>query len=165
MANLLLVGSINADSLVVQTCGTLPLAYQAGATRLDTVDVNGNKCTNAGSAGANQNVNINQILGAAVSPANALPTKSGTYSSAGASQYLLSVTTATALTPPAGSTIAEICTEAAAVRYRDDGTAPTASTGMPVAAGGCFQYAGPLAAIQFIAQTASSTTIDVSYYK
>jgi hypothetical protein len=33
-----------ADSLVVQTCGTLPLAYAPGATRFDTVDINGNKC-------------------------------------------------------------------------------------------------------------------------
>lgn len=33
-----------ADSLVVQTCGTLPLAYAPGASRLDTVDINGNKC-------------------------------------------------------------------------------------------------------------------------
>ena len=72
-ASLLPVGFTSADSLVVQTCGTLPLAYQAGATRLDTVDVNGNKCTNAGSAGANQNVNINQILGAAPSASNTLP--------------------------------------------------------------------------------------------
>jgi hypothetical protein len=71
-ASLLLAGSTSADSLVVQTCGTLPLAYQAGATRADTVDVNGNKCTNAGSAGANQNVNINQIIGAAPGPTNPL---------------------------------------------------------------------------------------------
>lgn len=41
-----------ADSLVVQTCGTNPQTYAPGATRLDTVDVNGNKCTGAG-AGAN----------------------------------------------------------------------------------------------------------------
>lgn len=40
------------DSLVVQTCGILPLAYAPGATRLDTIDVNGNKCTNATGGGA-----------------------------------------------------------------------------------------------------------------
>ena len=33
-----------AQSLVVQTCGTLPKAYAPGATRDDTVDINGNKC-------------------------------------------------------------------------------------------------------------------------
>jgi hypothetical protein len=40
-----------ADSLVVATCGTLPLAYSEGATRLDTVDVNGNKCTSSSGGG------------------------------------------------------------------------------------------------------------------
>ena len=39
-----LVDRARADSLVVQTCGTLPLAYAPGVTRNDTVDVNGNKC-------------------------------------------------------------------------------------------------------------------------
>src|SRR5713226_403786 len=45
------VGPALADSLVVQTCGTLPLAYKAGSSRLDTVDVNGVKCTGAGGGG------------------------------------------------------------------------------------------------------------------
>ncbi len=40
----------HADSLVVQTCGTLPLAYAPGSTRLDTVDVNGVKCAGGGTA-------------------------------------------------------------------------------------------------------------------
>lgn len=41
------------DALVVTTCGTLPLAYTAGATRQPTVDVNGNTCTgNANGSGA-----------------------------------------------------------------------------------------------------------------
>jgi hypothetical protein len=47
-----------ADSLVVQTCGTLPLAYAPGATRNDTIDVNGNKCVDVviggGSSTSNQ---------------------------------------------------------------------------------------------------------------
>ena len=33
-----------SGALVVQTCGTLPLAYKPGATRSNTVDVNGNAC-------------------------------------------------------------------------------------------------------------------------
>ena len=86
------------------------------------------------------------------------------YSSAGAGQYALAVATATSLTPPTGASIAEICVETAGIRYRDDGTAPTALVGLPVAAGTCWAYAGPLSAIQFIAQT-GSPTIDVSYYK
>ena len=92
------------------------------------------------------------------------------YSSSGAGQMGLSVTSgaAVSLTPPAGgkATIAQICVETATVRYRDDGVAPTSSTGMPVAGGttpSCFQYAGPLSQIQFIAVSATAT-IDVLYY-
>jgi hypothetical protein len=86
------------------------------------------------------------------------------YNSAGVGQYALSVSSPTSLTVPSGATMAQICVETAAVRYRDDGTAPTSSVGVPVGAGTCFSYAGPLTVIQFIAQ-AGSPTIDVSYYK
>jgi hypothetical protein len=85
------------------------------------------------------------------------------YNSAGIGQYALSVATATNLMPPTGATIAQICVETAPVRYRDDGIAPTASVGIPLAAGWCGPYAGPLSAIQFIAQS-GSPTIDVSFY-
>jgi hypothetical protein len=90
-------------------------------------------------------------------------------SSAGTPQLGLSVTTgsAVALTVPTKATIAQICVETAQVRYRDDGTAPTASVGMPVTPGStspsCFQYAGPLSQLQFIAVSATAT-IDVLYY-
>jgi hypothetical protein len=88
------------------------------------------------------------------------------YSSAGTGQYALNVNSATALTVPAGATLAEVCVESQAVRYRDDGVAPTSASGIPVAAGSCYQYSGPtlLAAVQFIAQTAGAT-LDVSYYR
>jgi len=86
------------------------------------------------------------------------------YNSAGTGQYALSVATAANLTAPAGASIAWICVEGASVRYRDDGIAPTASVGIPAAAGSCWAYGGPLSAIQFIAQS-GSPTIDVSYYK
>ena len=86
------------------------------------------------------------------------------YVAAGPAQMGLSVTTATSLTVPAGATIAQICVEGAGVRYRDDGVTPTASVGMPAAAGACFQYSGPLSVVQFIAQSGSAT-IDVLYYK
>jgi hypothetical protein len=85
------------------------------------------------------------------------------YNSAGIGQYALTVATATNLTPPTGATIAQICVETAPVRYRDDGIAPTASVGIPLAAGWCGPYAGPLSAIQFIAQS-GSPTIGVFYY-
>lgn len=90
--------------------------------------------------------------------------KSAIYSSAGSGQYGLTVASATTLTVPTGATIAEICVETQGVRYKDDGGTPTSSSGIPVPSGTCFQYAGPLSAIEFIQQS-SSATLDVSYYK
>lgn len=106
------------------------------------------------------------LLAAAITPSYAQQNvKSGTYVSAGASQQGISVAgVATTLTPPAGAAFAEICVETASVRYRDDGTAPTASVGMPVTSGTCFSYAGPLSAVQFIAQSGTAS-VSVSYYK
>lgn len=79
-------------------------------------------------------------------------------------QQITSLSTSTALTVPAGATMALISVEGAAIRYRDDGTAPTASIGMPIAVGQAFQYTGTLSLIRFIQQS-SSATINVLYYK
>lgn len=49
------------------------------------------------------------------------------------------------------------------VRWRDDGTAPTASVGMVLAAGDSLVYEGDLSAIRFI-QTTNSAVLNVSYY-
>lgn len=76
----------------------------------------------------------------------------------------ITVSALSSLTVPTGATIAYISVETAAVRYRDDGTAPTATVGMPVAIGQQLTYSGNLAAIQFIAQT-GTPVLDVSYYK
>src|SRR4051794_32367756 len=64
----------------------------------------------------------------------------------------LSVTTGTAvaLTVPAGSKFAVIQTSGE-VRWRDDGTNPTATVGMKLAAAGELDYDAALAAIKFIA--------------
>jgi hypothetical protein len=56
-----------------------------------------------------------------------------------------------------------IVAEGAAVRWRDDGTAPTASVGMPLAIGVPLQYDGDLNKIQFI-QQAATAKINISYY-
>lgn len=83
-------------------------------------------------------------------------------------QQILAATlvSATNLTVPAagGAVWALICAETAGVRWRDDGTAPTATVGQLLTAGQCFQYAGPLTAIQFIAQS-GSPILDVSFYR
>ena len=49
------------------------------------------------------------------------------------------------------------------VRWRDDGTAPTGSVGMPLAAGVTLQYDGNLKAIKFI-NNGGSAELNISYY-
>ena len=67
------------------------------------------------------------------------------------------------LTVPPGAKVAYVEVGAAAVRWRDDGVAPTATVGMPVAAGDALVYNAGLTAIRFIAQ-GGSPVLDVSYY-
>jgi hypothetical protein len=56
-----------------------------------------------------------------------------------------------------------IIAEGAPVRWRDDGTAPSASVGMPIAVGVPLQYDGDLSKIRFIQQSASGI-LNISYY-
>ena len=50
------------------------------------------------------------------------------------------------------------------IRWRDDGTAPTASVGMPLSSGTVFVYDGDLTRLRII-QQAATATINVAYYK
>ncbi len=81
-------------------------------------------------------------------------------------QHNLGVVTATALIIPTGALFAEVCASGNNVRFRWDGTAPTATVGMPLLTGQCQAFAGAtlLAALQFI-QTAATATLDVAYSK
>jgi len=73
---------------------------------------------------------------------------------------------------PAGATEALVICTGQTVNWRDDGTAPTATVGMPLAVNTAFPYTGgpasgsniPLSAIEFI-QTTATATCNVSYYK
>jgi hypothetical protein len=56
-----------------------------------------------------------------------------------------------------------IIAEGAPVRWRDDGVAPIASVGMPIAVGVPLQYDGDLSKIRFIQQSASGI-LNISYY-
>ncbi len=78
-------------------------------------------------------------------------------------EQITSLNTVKNLTPPATATYAIIQAETQAVRWRDDGTAPTSSVGMTIAAGGELRYDGTLTAIKFIEATASAK-LNVSYY-
>ena len=49
------------------------------------------------------------------------------------------------------------------VRWRDDGTAPTAAVGMLLPAGSELDYSGDLALIQFI-EVAAGAVLDVNFY-
>lgn len=49
------------------------------------------------------------------------------------------------------------------IRWRDDGTAPSATVGMPVAAGTTIFYDGALKNLQIIASTAGAE-VNISYY-
>lgn len=86
-------------------------------------------------------------------------------------QQITSLSASTALTVPVVDknglsctpSIAIITPESQAVRWRDDGTAPTATVGMPLAVGATLQYDGDLTQIRFIEQTGSAK-LNVTYY-
>jgi hypothetical protein len=78
-------------------------------------------------------------------------------------QQITSLSASTGLTVPSGATLALIVPETQNVRWRDDGTAPTASVGMPIFVGASLSYDGDLNRIRFI-QQAASATLNVSYY-
>ena len=81
------------------------------------------------------------------------------------------VDTSTALTVPDKTptgekgqpTLAVVVAQGQAVRWRDDGTDPTSSVGMPLAVGVPLQYDGDLTKIRFIEQTGSAK-LNISYY-
>lgn len=82
-------------------------------------------------------------------------------------QMALAIGTNTKLTVPPFTTRAKICIETASVRYRDNGSAATTTSGIPVIVAtnpNCFDYSGPLASMSFTAITGSPTA-DISYYK
>lgn len=86
-------------------------------------------------------------------------------------QQITSLSSAASLTVPATNlqglvgtpTFAIIRCETQAVRWRDDGVAPTATVGMPLAVGDVLKYDGDLKRIKFFEQTASAK-LNVSYY-
>lgn len=79
-------------------------------------------------------------------------------------QQLTAITAATALTVPTGARYAVLVAEAQNVRWRDDGTAPTATVGMLLTTSApAFIYCGKLSAVNVIAATAGAI-LNVAYY-
>jgi len=87
-------------------------------------------------------------------------------------QQITSLSSSSSLTVPVNdpstglttkANFALITPEAQAVRWRDDGVAPTSTVGMPLAAGVTLQYDGDLSKIRFIEQTGGAK-LNISYY-
>lgn len=78
-------------------------------------------------------------------------------------QQITSLSSSTGLTVPQDAKRALIQAESQQVRWRDDGTAPTASVGMTLDAGSTLAYTGNLAAIRLI-EVSASAKLNVSYY-
>lgn len=78
-------------------------------------------------------------------------------------QQITSLSSATGLTIPQGTTLALIVPETQNVRWRDDGTNPTASVGMPIFVGASLSYDGDLNRIRFIESTAGAK-LNICYY-
>lgn len=75
------------------------------------------------------------------------------------------ISASTALpTVPAATTVALIQAETSAIRWRDDGQAPTASVGMLLGAGSAFWYRGTFSAFRAI-QVTSGGVLNVAYFQ
>lgn len=84
-------------------------------------------------------------------------------------EQLDNLSDAVSLTVPDGATVALLSVgNTSVIRWRDDGVAPTATTGMiinpDINVVGGYEYWGSLADIQFI-DAGTGATLDVSYYR
>lgn len=78
-------------------------------------------------------------------------------------QQIATLTTAQALTVPTDARVALIHAEGQAIRWRDDGTAPTATVGMRLAVGGELYYDGELSKLKLIEEVVGAKA-NVTYY-
>lgn len=79
-------------------------------------------------------------------------------------QQVGTLSSAQSLTVPSGVSTAMVVVSGAPVRWRADGTAPTASLGSPVTTGGTIVVGGVvMGAIQFIQQSGTAE-LDVTYF-
>jgi hypothetical protein len=78
-------------------------------------------------------------------------------------QQISTLSSAVGLTVPAGALIALIQAESQDVRWRDDGSNPSATVGMTIGTGLTLPYTGDLSAIKFI-EISASAKLNVSYY-
>lgn len=79
-------------------------------------------------------------------------------------QQIAATSAVQTLTVPGGATYASIIVEGNDARWRDDGTNPTTTVGMPIYAGVPTQFSGDLATLALIAQ-ANTSSYNISYYR
>lgn len=92
-----------------------------------------------------------------------LPTIEGQREPLGYEQ-IVDLSSAVDLTPPVGTRLVVLVCEAQAIRYRDDGTVPTATVGMPLAVNTEKIYTGDFSVIKFFEQVAGAK-LNISYYR
>ncbi len=73
----------------------------------------------------------------------------------------LTPSASTGFTVPTGASLAVVTADTATVWWRDDGTAPTTSVGMPITVGAYLSFVGNLATVRFISATGH---LNISYY-
>jgi hypothetical protein len=78
-------------------------------------------------------------------------------------QQIAATSAAQTLTIPSGTKIAIISIRGNDARYRDDGTAATATVGMPIYMGQAITFTTGLSALSFIS-IANTTEYNISYY-
>lgn len=62
------------------------------------------------------------------------------------------------------ASLVRLTPEAQAIRFRDDGVAPTATVGQPLAVGTTLEYMGTMSAVKIIEQTGGAK-VNASFYK
>lgn len=88
----------------------------------------------------------------------------GSFAATGYRQVIATGTAFALPTPPVGTRRAIVQAEAQAIRWRDDGTDPTASVGRLIPAGGELRYDGASpSALKLIADAAGAIA-NISYY-
>lgn len=78
-------------------------------------------------------------------------------------EQITDLSSAVGLTVPDGADRALIQAVTQDVRWRDDGTSPTASVGMVLAADTMLEYAGDLSTFEAI-ETSASSEVNVTYF-
>lgn len=74
------------------------------------------------------------------------------------------IAAATALTVPAGTSLIVMKPSAQAIRFRDDGTDPTAAVGYPLAVGVEYRYESSNPSLVKVIEQAAGAILDVLYY-